>query len=78
MDLGVTLDEVDGVHVSFLDADFLHMITSRHGSGALIKLNLGIRGDNWTYELGLEDEEDLKKLGESSLTLNFAKYDFGG
>ncbi|PBK60624.1 hypothetical protein ARMSODRAFT_722460 [Armillaria solidipes] len=76
--LVVTLEEVDGTHVSFLDASFLHMITSRHGSGALIKLNLGIRGDNWTYELGSEDEEDLKKLGETGLTLNFAKYDFGG
>ncbi len=73
--LGVVLRGVKDAYISFVDCEFVAMITSRHESGALMKLRLNIEGENWTYDFHSADKEDLMALRESGLTIDFKVFD---
>ncbi len=69
--LGIVLEGIERTRITFLDAKFVAMITSRHLSGALMKLVLRLQGDEWTYDIGIQDKVDLELLQISGLALDF-------
>ncbi|KAK0227315.1 hypothetical protein EDD85DRAFT_940190 [Armillaria nabsnona] len=69
--LGIVLEGIERTRITFVDAKFVAMITSRHLSGALMKLVLRLQGDEWTYDMGIQDKVDLELLQISGLVLDF-------
>ncbi|SJL12664.1 uncharacterized protein ARMOST_16095 [Armillaria ostoyae] len=69
--LVIVLTEVGDTCISFVDPSFVAMITSRHESGALMKLVLHIEGKMRTYGLRSADETDLMLLQLTGLALDY-------